>query len=152
MSLFVCAKDTVYPAFTDMVNGHIGDGIMWMSPDKMFPVVTAFLFILLKLLIAFLILFFLIPFWKMGVCGGGDIKLVAMSSIMLGICGCINAFIYALFWAVFITALLLIRSAYNPGKKIAKRGKLHIIHFSVPLLLGLMTYCFVGDLISFSFL
>ena len=103
------------------------------------------------------VLIILIPLWKLGAFGGGDIKLVAMSSMILGPQKCLNAFVYALFWAALISLILVAIQKIDPQKGFVKRefvksSTFHIIHFSVPLLLGFITEGFMGDIIRSGFM
>lgn len=90
-------------------------------------------------LAAFALLLLLIPLFKFRVIGGGDVKLFSVCGIYTGFQGGIIIILYALFIGAVISVFSL---AYR--RFFSKVSEVHTIHFSIPVLLGTVTYCLYG--------
>ena len=75
----------------------------------------------------------LIPVYRFGAFGGGDIKLFSVCALFTGIMHSISIFIYACFAGAFISIFVL---AYRLIFK--KTRKKAVIHFSIPILFGVI--------------
>ena len=85
--------------------------------------------------------FGLIPFYKIHAIGGGDVKLLSVCTLFTGWkCG-LSIAIYALFYGGIISVIYLVYHRFI-SKDIKK--KRHVIHFSIPIMLGVLTQSLWG--------
>ena len=113
-----------------------------------FDIQETFLVILSRIGYAAMMLAIMTTLWKAGAFGGGDVKLVVMTTLFTGYDG-IYIFIYSLVCSLVIMGTGMLINRLRPGfLKIRKNKKgLHFIHFSLPYLLGVLIRLFqmAGD-------
>ena len=95
----------------------------------------------------------MLPIWKLKAIGGGDVKLLGVCVIHIGFGRSLNGFLYALFFSVLVSGIYLVLGWLFPGtiKQPDKQDRMHRIHFSIPLLLGVLTESAVGMLFELPF-
>lgn len=94
------------------------------------------------ILSAFLIVVLLIPLFQFRVIGGGDVKLFSVCGMYTGLQGGITIILYSFLIGAVISVFHL---AYR--RFFSKIRGANIIHFSIPVLLGTVTYSLCGGCI-----
>lgn len=98
-------------------------------------------------LAAFLIMLLLLPLFRFKVIGGGDVKLFSVCAMFTGFTSAISIILYALFTGAAISIFILaFRQIIKP------RGKNHLIHFSIPILIGAAFHFMLGNEIWMCFM
>lgn len=88
--------------------------------------------------------FGLIPFYSLRAIGGGDVKLLSVCTLFTGWkCG-LSIAIYAFLFGGIISVIYLVYHRFI-SKDIKK--KRHVIHFSIPIMLGVLTQSLWGGFI-----
>ena len=100
------------------------------------------------LFLAAAMLCLLLPLWKLRAFGGGDVKLLCVCVLFIGFQRTVNSLIYALFFGAATALSHLCLSHFFPKhlKALPSRGNMHIIHFTLPILLGVATEYFFGGI------
>lgn len=89
-----------------------------------------FLYYLLSMVGMF---FLLIPFFKLKAIGGGDVKLLSICALILGLKGALSISLYALLFGGIFSIIYLVFHRFFSRQKTIER---HVIHFSIPIFLG----------------
>lgn len=115
-----------------------GGGILYQVARQMFQ--PGQIYEVFKYMTAALVLLFLlIPLFKFRVIGGGDVKLFSVCGMYMGFQGGITIVLYSFLIGAVISVFSL---AYR--RFFSKVSKPDIIHFSIPILFGTVTYCLYG--------
>ena len=93
------------------------------------------------------------PLWMLKGIGGGDVKLLGVSVLYIGFCRSLNVFFYACVYTLVLFGSRWLGHRILPGKIPAVKTKndLHIVHFSLPLLLGLLSELLWGGILKAAF-
>ena|GEM_PF-1149047 len=93
------------------------------------------------------------PFWRLKGIGGGDVKLLGISVLYIGFCRSLNAFVYACVYCLALSGIRWLGHRLFPRKipELKKKNDLHIIHFSLPLLLGVISELLWGGILKAAF-
>ncbi len=75
----------------------------------------------------------LIPFFQMHAIGGGDVKLLSVCAMFTGLESAVSIALYSLFSGGIISIFYLVYYRFFSKQKKQKR---HVIHFSIPILIG----------------
>ena len=83
----------------------------------------------------------LIPLYRIHAIGGGDVKLLSVCALFTGFRIGLSIAVYALCFGGFFSILYLVYHRFI-SKDIKK--KRHVIHFSIPIMLGVLTQSLWG--------
>ena len=129
-------------------------GELWLLLPLLLPGNTAsvlqVLFLLCKRTLQMVCLWFLLyPLWRIRCIGGGDVKLMGVEVLFIGMLRCINSFAYACICCLILSLMQHLGHRFFaksiPGLR--KKDGFHQVHFSLPLLCGLVAEMLLGDLL-----
>lgn len=90
------------------------------------------------------IFFLLIPIYRLHAIGGGDVKLLSLCAWFMGLRSGLSAAVGALFFGGIISILYLV---YHRIFSKQNKKERHVIHFSIPIFLGVVTESIWGGLL-----
>ena len=124
-------------------------GLVWVFAGSIFfgglGVRDAFGFLISRLLYFVLTAAVMTVLWRARAFGGGDVKLVSVSALFMGP-DTAYAFLYALIFSILFFCINRMLALVLPGRvnEPEKRKGLHVILFSLPFFLGVLTDIIVG--------
>jgi len=114
----------------------VGSGYRLCHPGEM-----TFLYYLLSMAAMFILL---IPFFKLRAIGGGDVKLLSLCGLIQGFGSALSIALYAFFFGGILSVFYLVYHRFFSTQKTKER---HIIPFSIPVFLGVVTEQFWGGVL-----
>ena len=131
-------------------------GLGWLLVKGLYQgedILWVLLFMAKRVFLCFCMAVFLMPLWKLKAIGGGDVKLLGICVIHIGFGRSLSGFIYSLFISIPLSGIYLMLRVFFPGKlkQPDRQDRMHRIHFSIPLLLGILAESVMGMLIDLPF-
>lgn len=78
----------------------------------------------------------LVPIYKLGAIGGGDVKLLSVCALFMGVYDGLEMMVLSFLFGAFFSIIFLVYHRFFSKQIQTKR---HVIHFSIPIFFGILT-------------